>query len=321
MTTIMAEEEFANVTITTEVEIATPEEEIKKCTKCDKDKPLSKFEIQKGKHISQCKDCRNARKAELKREKTAKKRAEKIAKGEIILAKEEGNKYCKYCKTEKPEDIFRKGRAKCLDCERKDGREYRRSEYGKEKARKWEKENKERMAELHAKNYQKNKAKINEKFVERYANDIVFKLKVNTKSRIHDALKRYKDKGITKNNSTLKYLGCDIKSLVKWFLFCFGDDERFTLENNGEFWHMDHVIPLATFDFGYDISHKMAFNWRNVAPLPAKDNMAKKDSIDVKQIEKHYENLVEFHEKHNLIFPQDFKNLYAKHLTMIRESP
>lgn len=312
----MAEEEFTNTTITTEVEIATPKEETKKCTKCNEAKSLSRFEIQKGKHISQCKDCRNARKAELKREKTAKKRAEKIAKGEIILAKEEGKKYCKYCKTEKPEDIFRKGRAKCLDCERKDGREYRKSDIGKEKSKAWEEANKEKVIELHAKNYQKNKAKINEKHVERYKNDPVYKMKKKIKRKTMQSY--FSEIG----DNYCEILGCDNSCFQKWIDSCLEKEEELTSGNYGKDWHFDHVIPLGTIsDFDEYFTRDILTNWRNVMPYPSKKNLTKNKYIDPEQIEKHYENLIEFHEKHNLIFPQDFKNLYAKHLTMIRESP
>jgi hypothetical protein len=290
----MAEEEFTTTTITIEEEISTPEEETKKCTKCNEEKPLSRFQIQKGKPISQCKDCRNARRTELKRQKRVKTIAEKIATGEIIVAKEEGNKYCKYCKTEKPENIFRKGRAKCIDCEREDGRKYRKSDIGKEKSKAWEEANSEKVKELHAKNYQKNKAKINEKNVEKYKNDPVYKMKKKIKSK---TMRSYFSE-IGENYN--KILGCDNNCFQNWIDFCLEKEDDLTSDNYGSDWHFDHVIPLGTIsEFDDYFTRDILTNWRNVMPYGVKIISRKISMLILSKLSFHYDNLVEFHKNIN----------------------
>ena len=44
---------------------------------------------------------------------------------------------CKYCEKIVEIELFRKNRKKCKNCERKCGREYRKSDYGKQKAKIW----------------------------------------------------------------------------------------------------------------------------------------------------------------------------------------
>jgi len=87
-------------------------------------------------------------------------------------------KKCVKCPNTKPLSEFRGNRSKCKECEREDGRNYRRSN---NKAKIWAQNNKERMKELQSEWHQNNKEKINAKYNERYSNDPEFKIKKNTK--------------------------------------------------------------------------------------------------------------------------------------------
>jgi hypothetical protein len=49
-------------------------------------------------------------------------------------------------------------------------------------------------------------------------------------------------------------------------------------------------------------------------PLASKENLAKNNKILIPQIEKHLEKLKEYHLENNLDLPQEFINLFAKHL-------
>lgn len=246
--------------------------ETKTCSNCGKDHSILYFPIDSN----QCNDCKNKK----KRERMAKKRPQELK------PSNENNKICKYCKKEQSKDNFRHNRRKCLDCERKDGREFRRSEHGKEKSKAWVENNRERMKELQANHYQNNKEKIYAKYIERYHSDYFFKLKVNLKSRLHSGLKL---KGKTKSSRTMEYINCTLDDLIEWFKFCF--DEKMSLENHGEYWHIDHVIPIATFEMESDKDVESCFSWYNLMPLKGKENMGKKDKIDEEQIESHIEKL------------------------------
>lgn len=88
-------------------------------------------------------------------------------KKEIIIiktAEKKDCKYCKYCKETYETSMFRKCRAKCINCEKKDGRAYRQSEHGKTKAKTWTANNKEKHAKLQSDWAKNNREHINAKY-------------------------------------------------------------------------------------------------------------------------------------------------------------
>lgn len=285
--------------------------EVKVCTKCEIEEELTEYYMSRGKPQSQCKSCARKQKKDYKARKRAEDKAKKIASGEIKVLPEpkvEGNKVCKYCEEEKPQSMFRLKRLKCLDCERAEGRAYRKSNYGKSKSKAWVEENREKYSELLAKSYQKNKDKINAKYVERYNNDPIFKIKRNNKNITSNAF------FLTSKTKYVECLGCTAGLFKLWIDFCLEKLEDFTVENYGEDWHFDHVIPIGTFDLLDDDQVKQCYNWRNVMPFGGKDNLTKNKYVDPEQISVHYDNLIEFHKLHKLEFTKEYEELYAKHL-------
>jgi hypothetical protein len=55
-------------------------------------------------------------------------------------------------------------------------------------------------------------------------------------------------------------------------------------------------------------------NWRNTMPLSVKDNLSKNNKIIKEQIKIHLNTLEKYHIKENIMFPQQYINLFAKHL-------
>jgi len=131
------------------------------------------------------------------------------------------------------------------------------------------------------------------------------KFKRRIRTRIYICLKG------NKQDTTDTYLGCSIKEYIKWI---YAYDDRFTLENYGKVWHIDHVVPISCFNLSDPSEHLIAFNWRNTAPMLATDNLKKNNKIIKEQIQTHFKKLKTFHEEHNIIMPHEIELIFAKHL-------
>lgn len=138
----------------------------------------------------------------------------------------------------------------------------------------WQKNNKDKKAVIAKRYYQNNKEKVNE-YVKRWKRtkrSINAKLIDNYRSRINKAVTR-------KSNSTKKLLGCDIDFLIKYLENKF--KKGMTWDNYGE-WHIDHIIPCASFNLTNQEELTKCFNYCNLQPLWAEENRAKSDKITVK---------------------------------------
>ena len=134
------------------------------------------------------------------------------------------------------------------------------------------------------------------------------KLKRYIRTRIYNCL-RYKDKCKTKK--AIEYLGCSTDDYLQWIL---NYNPKYSIENNGKEWHIDHVIPISLFDLNNIEEQCIAFNWRNTMPLSCKENLSKNNRINVSQIHTHYNTLLLYHNTHHIEFPKEFENLFAKHI-------
>jgi hypothetical protein len=131
------------------------------------------------------------------------------------------------------------------------------------------------------------------------------KFKRYVRTRIYNCLKGNKTK------HAHEYLGCTPPEYLNWILYHTSD---FTLENYGQVWHIDHIIPLSKFDFANDQDRLIAFNWRNTMPLLAKENLSKNNKILKPQIERHITTLKNYHSENKIELPQIYIDLFAKYL-------
>lgn len=138
------------------------------------------------------------------------------------------------------------------------------------------------------------------------------KFKRYIRTRIYNCL-RYKNK--TKHS--IEYLGCSSDDYFRWI---FNYDSNYNLDNHGNKWHIDHVIPLSKFNLEDENQQLIAFNWRNTMPLSSSENLSKNNKILQSQVKHHYTKLVEYHNNNKLDLPQEYIDLFAKHL-VVRESP
>jgi len=277
----------------------------KNCSKCGEIKTEDLF----IKERNICKTCRN------------KKSREKYSEIELI---KELKQNCNSCEEEKLMSCFHKRRKICCDCinkkrrEKYDNDEVHRtkliknaSDFKHNKVMERQKLKEEEIGKDNKKCNYCEKIKPNSCF--RYnrlkcriceRDEPIDKLKRSVRSRIYIALKN-------KDKKTNEYLGCTSNQYLNWILSV---NQDYTLDNRGEVWHIDHVIPLSKFDLNNQEEQLIAFNWRNTTPLLAKENLSKNNKIIKEQIETHYKKLVEYHLENKLDLPQVFIDLFAKHL-------
>lgn len=188
------------------------------------------------------------------------------------------NKTCTRCKEEKPLSEFHK------DSNKKDGH----GKWCKICVYIYRQENKEKIKAKEKEWYQNNKDRVNARentpkrkqqkkdavkrlkerdpeYFARYnrnkrATDPNYKIANNLRRRVIYALK-----GGPKTQPTLDLLGCTIPFLKSYL------EERFlptmTWENYGTLWHIDHIIPCASFDLSDPIQQKKCFHYTNLQPL------------------------------------------------------
>lgn len=83
-----------------------------------------------------------------------------------------------------------------------------------------------------------------------------------------------------KHESALKLLGCSIED------FKLHIQSQFTKGmawNNYGDWHIDHILPCASFDLQNENHRKMCFHYSNMRPLWKIENQMKGDRITIKQ--------------------------------------
>ena len=91
--------------------------------------------------------------------------------------------------------------------------------------------------------------------------------------------KVFNHKHIEKSNRTLKLLGCSALQLKQHLESKF--QEGMTWENHGYFgWHVDHIQPLASFDFSDTRQIEKAFHYTNLQPLWAHENLRKHAKVN-----------------------------------------
>ena len=103
----------------------------------------------------------------------------------------------------------------------------------------------------------------------------IYRLKYIIRSRFSAAIKNN-----YKSGSAVKDLGCSIEELKLYLEKQFYSNpetgEEMTWENQGKLgWHIDHIIPLSSFDLTDNEQSKKANHYTNLQPLWWKDNLQK----------------------------------------------
>jgi hypothetical protein len=261
----------------------------KKCTKCGEEKDIDEFGPKKTSpdgHTTRCRKCL----AQIKREWVHRPKKEK----EIIP---EGFHKCSKCGEVKELDKFHK-RTKCkdgyshtcLECDNKYNDKWRlkNREQHLQNRKNWYNANidkeRARMLAYHKKNYaklaikwkewvanNKDKHRISQK---EYRNNVLakdpkYRLVWRCRGRIYAALKNG-----YKSAHTAELLGVSINEFTSYITNLFTDGMTWEKFMNGEI-ELDHIRPIASFDFNNPIAQYVCFNYRNHQPLWSSDNRAK----------------------------------------------
>jgi hypothetical protein len=192
-------------------------------------------------------------------------------------------KTCGKCKQEKDIINFcnRKGEKDgkhryCKSCLNGDFNKYYHSSGRKNSSyyKQYREENKEYFRKYCSDHYHANKDLYREWNKNKYHSDFGFRLKHTVASRIWHALKTYED---LKNDRTIEYLGCSIGEYFTYLENQF--DQNMNWENYGEYWEIDHIKPIDSFDFNIEENIYACFHYMNTRPLNKTENKAKSNKI------------------------------------------
>ena len=97
-----------------------------------------------------------------------------------------------------------------------------------------------------------------------------FRLRESLSTRLSSLLK---SQSKANPKSTMEIVGCSIIELVAHLESKF--KRGMTWANYGTRWHVDHVLPVSSFDHDNPSQVKQCWHWTNLEPLGAFENMSK----------------------------------------------
>ena len=275
----------------------------KACIKCGIEKPLTEFSVDRanGKLVNTCKACKalttkqNYLNTKDKRLAYAQEYREanknKIDEYQANYRKEhaeERRAYSRQYELDHPEEV--RARRKVYRQAHKDEFRERDKEYARthkeqiaKRYKEWAKANAERLAE-YSKQYRRvnaeiisekrrlkdkeNRPRINAYIKNKRATDPLFKLSTQVRGLIRISLK---NRGYGKDTHTYDILGCDYETLWQHLKKSWLDN--YGTEWNGEPYHIDHIIPLATAKTEQEV--KDLCYYKNLQMLKPRDNLVK----------------------------------------------
>ena len=175
-------------------------------------------------------------------------------------------KTCTKCKQTKQLTEFGKRSAshdglqsRCKVCRKKIRQNNRKKENAT--ARKWCQNNREKIRASDRKSSQRPeyKKRKNARHRERMKTDPLYRLAKNLRCRLLKALK-----GKSKSASTMSLLGCSQKHAKDHLATQF--QPGMTWKNHGT-WHVDHMMPCASFDLSDPEQQRRCFHYTNLQPV------------------------------------------------------
>lgn len=103
---------------------------------------------------------------------------------------------------------------------------------------------------------------------ERRREDPKLRLESAIRARVMMSMKR---RGTNKDGRTFELIGCTGAELAAHIESQF--KRGMSWDNYGSKWHVDHITPLSYFDMSNPDEQRRAWNWQNLRPLPAIQNI------------------------------------------------
>lgn len=150
-------------------------------------------------------------------------------------------------------------------------------EHVKEVKRKYNCNNFEKMKNVKIKWRNNNKEKMKQYFKDYFLNNINQRIRKNYGTRLRQSIKKEKN--------TIHYCYCELNYLIKWLEYQF--DKNMNWNNYGEYWHIDHVKPVSSFNFENNNEIIECFKWTNLQPLEKIENIKKYNKIYPDMIKNH----------------------------------
>ena len=194
-------------------------------------------------------------------------------------------KSCTICQVEFPAttDFFHKCsfrskygiKSYCKKCGNKKALEryYKNREHNLLKQKEWHYSNREKRTKQLREYSYSHRDNRNKYLAKKMKQDGQFKIRKNIRDRMRSAMQ-----GKSKSKNTMELLGCTIEELKTHL------EKQFThgmnWDNYGKKgWHIDHILPCASFDLTDPEQQRKCFHYTNLQPLWATDNYKKKDKI------------------------------------------
>ena len=131
----------------------------------------------------------------------------------------------------------------------------------------------------------------------RYQTDSQYKFRKSISNNIRNSLMG------NKSYISVQYLGCSIDKLERWIEYQF--NENMSWDNYGSYWEIDHVLPVSKFDLTNEQNIYQCFNWRNLQPLEARENIRKSNKIILNMI------------NNQILKAKKFENEYVKETEIV----
>lgn len=150
-------------------------------------------------------------------------------------------------------------------------------EYLNNQTTKWRENNLERHRANSRAYYYENKTEVLKKTAVRHKArlqvDVNYKIAAYLRTRTYNALHSG-----WKAGSAIKDLGCTVEELRVHLESIF--QPGMSWDNHAVHgWHIDHILPLASFDLSDPEQFKIAVNYKNLQPLWAEDNLIKSSKV------------------------------------------
>lgn len=205
------------------------------------------------------------------------------------LINNNSTKQCEYCGESKDKKLFSKTKQGivCKIC-----REFHnldlKKEYHALHYKTYYNENKEKLIQK-SRNWNLNNSEkyyTNKKnYRNKHKDEIDFRIKENLGCRLRTLIKK-------NNFKFIDFLACDLNYLKQWLEFNF--KANMTWENYGVFWHIDHITPCAYYKNKSIEEQYSCWNWKNLAPLEAKENASKSNKINIIIIQYYKNRVIEY---------------------------